>query len=144
MLSALFHASSAEATAAFARQTGEPCSACHMMSYGPMLTPYGRKFKLDGYVAGAAKKILPELVNPFSMQVVGSFTNTQQDQPGGAGSGFSGNNNATNDWNALYYTGRVWDKIGAYLQLNFNPQVTENISLAMADIRFADHANLLG
>lgn len=115
-----------------------------MMSYGPMLTAFGRKFKLDGYVAGSAKSVLPELINPFSMQIVGSFTHTQEDQPGGAGSGFSGNNNAVNDWNALYYTGRVWDKIGAYLQLNFNPQVTENISLAMADIRYADHTTLAG
>jgi hypothetical protein len=65
-------------------------------------------------------------------------------QTGGGGSGFSGNNNVTNDWNAIYYTGSVTDKIGAYLQLNFNPQVTENISLAMAEIRYADNMNLAG
>ena len=139
----LIRAAPVEATAAFARQTGEPCSACHMQSYGPYLTPYGRLFKLNAFTAGHAAK-LPDIVNAFSFQTIGSFTHTQEDQPGGAGSGFSGNNNATNDWNAIYYTGRVTDKIGAYLQLNFNPQVTENISLAMAEIRYADHTDLAG
>lgn len=134
---------SAEATPAFARQTGEPCSACHMESYGPYLTPYGRTFKLNGYQAGHANE-LPDLLNAFSGQAIGSFTNTQKGVPGGAAPGFSPNNNFVNDWNALYYTGRVIDKIGAYLQLNFDPQVTRNISLAMAEIRFADHMDFLG
>jgi len=31
------------------------------------------------------------------------------------------NNNVINDWTALYYTGRVTDHIGSYLQLNLNP-----------------------
>jgi hypothetical protein len=133
----------AHATAAFARQTGEPCSACHSQAYGPFLNKYGRTFKLNGFVAGHAAK-LPDLLNAFSTQVIGSFTNTNKGQPGGAGSGFSANNNATNDWDALYYTGRVWDKVGAYLQLNFNPQVNKNISLAMGEIRFADHTQAFG
>jgi len=139
----LLFAPRAQATAAFARQTGEPCSACHMQAYGPWLTHYGRKFKLDGYVAGHAAK-LPDLLNAFSTQVVGSFTHTQTGQPGGAAPGFGDNNNAVNDWDALYYTGRVWDKVGAYFQLNFNPQVGNNISLAMADVRYADHVQAFG
>jgi hypothetical protein len=35
----------------FARQTGQPCSTCH--SAFPQLTPFGRRFKLEGYTAGA-------------------------------------------------------------------------------------------
>ena len=131
------------ATAAFARQTGEPCSACHMQAYGPWLTHFGRKFKMNGFVAGHANK-LPDLLNAFSTQAVASYTHTQADQPGGAAPGLSNNNNTVNDWNALYYTGRVWDKVGAYLQLNFNPQVAKNISLAMGEIRFADHTEAFG
>ncbi len=70
------------ATTAFARQTGEPCTACHMQAYGPWLTQYGQKFKLDGYVAGHANK-LPDVINPFALEVVGSLTNTQQKVPAG-------------------------------------------------------------
>lgn len=114
-----------------------------MQSYGPWLTHYGRKFKLDGYVAGHANK-LPDLLNAFSVQAVASYTHTQKNQPGGAAPGFNSNNNVVNDWDALYYTGRVWDKAGAYLQLNFNPQVGKNISLAMADLRIADHVDAFG
>ena len=40
----------AYAIPAFAAQTGEPCSACHIGF--PQLTPYGRDFKLEGYIAG--------------------------------------------------------------------------------------------
>jgi len=136
------------ATTAFARQTGEPCSACHMQAYGPWLTQYGQKFKLDGYVAGNANS-LPDAINPFALEVVGSITNTQKDVPVGqyydnkAGQS-KANNNAVNDWTALYYTGRVTEKIGSYLQLNLNPQVGHSVSLAMADIRFANHASFQG
>ena len=34
----------------FARQTGQPCGACH--TDFPSLTPYGRRFKLLGYTSG--------------------------------------------------------------------------------------------
>lgn len=36
----------------FARQTGQKCSACHVGSIWPQLTPWGRFFKLSGYTAG--------------------------------------------------------------------------------------------
>ena len=144
----LFPCQDALATTAFARQTGEPCSACHMQSYGPWLTQYGQKFKLDGYVAGNANK-LPDAINPLAAEVVASYTNTQVGVPGGTyyanELGQSGrNNNVTNDWSAIYYTGRITNHIGSYLQLNLNPQIGHSISLAMADIRYADHAKIIG
>ena len=40
----------AKALASFARQTGQPCGACHT-DY-PGLTPYGRRFKIGGYTYG--------------------------------------------------------------------------------------------
>lgn len=136
------------ATTAFARQTGEPCSACHMQAYGPWLTQYGQKFKLDGYVAGHANT-LPDAINPFALEVIGSVSNIQKNVPAGqfydnkAGQSKT-NNNLVNDWTALYYTGRVTDKVGSYLQLNLSPQVGQSVSLAMADIRYANHANIAG
>ena len=139
---------SAQATTSFARQTGEPCTACHMQAYGPWLTQYGQKFKLDGYVAGHANK-LPDAINPFAAEVVGSVTNTQKKNDGdpyysNTSDQSNPNNNVLLDWAAIYYTGRVTDKIGAYLQMNINPQAGRYVSLAMADIRVADHATIQG
>src|SRR5260370_23252926 len=36
----------------FARQTGQPCGACH--TDFPALTPFGRRFKLGGYTLGGS------------------------------------------------------------------------------------------
>jgi len=43
----------AEALPSYARQTGQPCGACHT-DY-PSLTPFGREFKLGGYTLGGGK-----------------------------------------------------------------------------------------
>ena len=40
----------AQALPSFARQTGQPCGACH--TDFPALTPFGRGFKLRGYTIG--------------------------------------------------------------------------------------------
>src|ERR1022692_2415988 len=40
----------AEALPSYARQTGQPCGTCHTDFAG--LTPYGRRFKIDGYTDG--------------------------------------------------------------------------------------------
>lgn len=141
---ALFPVQNALATTAFSRQTGEPCSACHMQSYGPWLTQYGQKFKLDGYVAGRAN-ILPDAINPFALEVVSSITNTQKDVPPDQYYTHSkANNNAVNDWTSLFYTGRVTDHIGSYLQLQLSPQVAKTVALSMVDIRYANHATYQG
>lgn len=49
----------AEALPSFARQTGQPCGACHT-DY-PGLTPFGRQFKLGGYTMGGG----PFRTTPF-------------------------------------------------------------------------------
>jgi hypothetical protein len=43
----------ANALPSFARQTGQPCGTCH--TDFPALTPYGRKFKIEGYTTGGGK-----------------------------------------------------------------------------------------
>src|ERR1700747_990287 len=43
-------ARSAVALPSFARQTGQPCGVCH--TDHPGLTPFGRRFKLGGYMLG--------------------------------------------------------------------------------------------
>ena len=143
-----FLTSEAHATAAFSRQTGESCATCHMQAYGPWLTEYGTKFKLDGYVAGDAAKI-PTLLNNFSAEIVASVSNVASAVPQGS---LYGNNkyqsnaqtNVVNDWDAIFFTGRVLPKVGAYLQMQITPQTGRQIFLSMADIRFADHFNFEG
>ena len=39
----------AQALPAFAAQTGQTCTACHIGGFGPQLTPLGRAFKIGGY-----------------------------------------------------------------------------------------------
>src|SRR5438067_15493 len=41
----------ASAVPSFSVQTDQPCSACHVNSFGPRLKQMGRDFKLYGYVA---------------------------------------------------------------------------------------------
>ena len=41
--------SDAWAVPAFAVQTGQGCSSCHVGGFGPQLTPTGRDFKMNGY-----------------------------------------------------------------------------------------------
>ena len=42
-------AAPANAIPAFARQTGQPCTACHIGGFGPQLTPLGTAFKIGGH-----------------------------------------------------------------------------------------------
>src|SRR5471032_3617921 len=47
--------SPSSAVPSFARQTGMACAACHTVF--PELTPFGREFKLNGYVTDNLKQI---------------------------------------------------------------------------------------
>jgi len=68
----------AYAVPAFAQQTGQPCSACHIGSFGPQLTPLGRTFKIGGYTQtggeGLASKIplSAMLLPPLPIRVLDS------------------------------------------------------------------------
>jgi hypothetical protein len=46
-------AAPARALPSYARQTGQPCGTCHTDFAG--LTPYGRRFKINGYTAGGGQ-----------------------------------------------------------------------------------------
>src|SRR5450755_1409493 len=77
------------AVPSFAIQTGQPCAACHIGAFGPQLTPYGRDFKLHGYVASDGK----DHGLPLALTTQTSFTHTAAPQPGGAAPGFRPNDN---------------------------------------------------
>ena len=98
----------------FAQQTGQPCSTCHIGSFGPQLTPFGRAFKLGGYTQqggdGPAARI------PLSAFALTSFTNTNGSQPSPAANNFGRNNNVALDQVSVFLAGRVNDYIGGFIQ----------------------------
>ena len=58
---AVVDAPDANALPAFARQTGQPCGACHTAI--PELRPFGRLFKLGGYQQSDGEKVTPQLAS---------------------------------------------------------------------------------
>ncbi len=81
------------AVPSFARQTGMTCAACHTVF--PELTPFGREFKLNGYVLDNIKQITGididshqtlalNSIPPISMMVQISYTHTSTALPDSA------------------------------------------------------------
>src|SRR5215467_6897485 len=81
------------AVPSFAVQTGQPCAACHVGAFGPQLKPYGRDFKLHGYVASDGQNH----GLPLAMTTQSSFTHTSASQPSGAAPSFRPNDNIAID-----------------------------------------------
>ena len=98
----------------FAQQTGQPCSTCHIGSFGPQLTPFGRAFKLGGYTQTGGDGPLARV--PLSAFVLGSFTNTAGAQPQPPANNFGRNNNIALDQVSVFLAGRVDDHIGGFIQ----------------------------
>ena len=61
----------AKALPSYARQTGQPCAACHTAF--PELTPFGRRFKIGGYTDARRRLAGP----PVAAMYMPSFTHTQ-------------------------------------------------------------------
>lgn len=146
----LFEVAPANATPGYARQTGVSCQACHTVF--PELTPFGRAFKMNGYVFTNVKQLAPvseqntrtlvlsELA-PFSVQLQASHTVL--------GKGIPDSDPAVSDLSqksstefpqalSLFYTGAISDKLGAFLQLTWNPP-SNAVGIDNSDLRFADH-----
>ena len=130
----------ASALPSFARQTGMPCSSCHVQSFGPNLTSVGRNFKLNGYTQTDGKN---NNIVPLSGMIRASYTHTQHGQPDGAADRFGKNDNGTIDEAAVFLGGRLTSKIGAFVEGTYDG--VENVGvLDNTDIRFADHVNVVG
>lgn len=129
----------AYAIPAFAAQTGEPCSACHIGF--PQLTPYGRAFKLEGYIAGG---MFPTYKNFAAMSQIG-WTHVQDKVPGGLAPGFKSNDAWAAQQTSLFYGGALDANIGlgAFVQVTY-----DGIAKAWAwdntDIRLARPGRLFG
>jgi hypothetical protein len=152
-------ASSAHALPSFARQTGQPCGACHTDFAG--LTPFGRLFKIGGYTAGGGAyrtTLFPssdddkqkKWVPPISMMSIVGFTNTQAPlaQPTAP---YSTNNNTVISPVSFFWGGAITDHLGAFAQLTYNaPPVggfgndpyQSNWTWDNTDVRFADSTSI--
>ncbi|WP_085121531.1 hypothetical protein [Tistlia consotensis] len=126
----------ARAIPPFARQTGEPCSACHTVY--PQLTPFGRQFKLNGYTESTDSSPIYERLGAW---LQGSFTHTARAQPGGAAPDFGDNDNFAMNQASLFYGGKLADKIGAFLQGTYDG-VEKQWAWDNMDLRFADEATI--
>jgi len=127
----------AQAVPSFAVQTGQPCAACHVGAFGPQLKPYGRDFKLHGYVASDGKGH----GLPLAWTTMTSFTHTATPQASGAAPGFRPNDNIALDESSIYYAGRITPQIGAFVEFTFDG-VARQPAVGAADIRYAKEGQL--
>jgi hypothetical protein len=138
----------AYALPSFARQTGMECTACHTI--WPELKPFGRFFKLNGYVQSKSTKSY-EFPPPIAGGAQLSFTHLDKALP----HDFINSNWATHTMSSgndimslpqiftIYYGGRIFGRIGAFIQGTYDG--TDNsFMLDMTDIRYANSTSLFG
>ena len=108
-------ATRAAAVPAFAVQTGQPCSGCHVGGFGPQLTPFGREFKLGGYTLRTNSFNVP-----LSAMAVASYISTQKGQPSPPASSFRDNDNFALDQVSLFLAGGLGQHFGAFVQATYD------------------------
>ena len=105
--------SAALAIPSYSRQTGEPCTSCHVGAYGPMLTPHGREFKLGGYSDGKA-------IVPLSLSGTASFTHTAKKLSEPAGEHDGRNNNFALNEVVGWVAGRILPHLGSFIAIEYS------------------------
>ncbi len=123
----------AAALPSFAAQTGQPCASCHVGGFGPQLTPFGRAFKLEGYIQQGGDGWQGRF--PVSGMVLGSFSATRKDLPQGQQSrNFGVNNNVAFDQISAFLAGRIGDHSGGFAQFTYSP-IDGSVVLDNVDLR---------
>ena len=139
------------AVPSFARQTGQPCATCH--SGFPQLTPFGQRFKLNGYTIGGGVSFLdgsgtPEsYMPPLSAMVIPTFTRTsvRQDSPPTNVNGWPvghTNNNFDMQQASLFYGGTIYGNLGAFVQGTFD-RAQQRTFLDNTDVRLTETVKIL-
>jgi len=150
----------AEALPSFARQTGQTCSTCHTAF--PQLTPYGRRFKLNGYIAegggpngqsGTGGALFtPPL--PLAFMIQSTFTHYNRGLDGPVESiyavpspngGFPNQNNFLDlaQQSSIFYGGKVYGNLGAFVQATYGNSYSRVFGLDNVDIRYTDTFQIL-
>jgi len=117
---------------------------CHIGSFGPQLTAYGRNFKLYGYLWGEVKNPLYNL----SAMTFGGMEHTQEGlrqgvELSGTMSRFSSNNNWTPGQVSLFYGGRITENIGMLAQATYNDPA-DQFAWDNTDIRYVNGTEISG
>jgi hypothetical protein len=137
----------AHAVPSYSRQTGLPCATCHFAP--PELTPFGRKFKLDGYVFTTKPQVTDDkkdhnsalhLLEAFPLSVIfdASFTETKSPQPGTQNGNFLFPQAAS-----LFLAGAWTSHVGSFVQVTYDSQ-GDHFSWDNTDIRYANSGKLFG
>ena len=142
---------SARAVPSFARQTGMACEACHTVF--PELTPFGRRFKLNGYtidnlqqVSGTntskEQTLLLNQLPPLSMMFQTSYSQTQKAVPdSGVPDAQAKNGQVLFPQQAsLFYAGRIAPNLGAFIQMTYDG-TAGSFGWDNTDIRYAKMVN---
>jgi hypothetical protein len=142
------------AVPSFARQTGMSCAACHTVF--PELTPFGREFKLNGYVMDNIRQVTGidtenrstlalNSIPPVSAMLQISYTHTASALPDSAVSGALAKDGEVlfPQQVSLFYAGKIADNFGAFMQLTYDG-AADHFAIDNTDIRYARHIDLGG
>lgn len=136
----------ARAVPSYSRQTGLSCATCHFAP--PELTPFGRKFKLDGYVFTTKPQVTEDkkdhntalrLLEAFPLSVVfdTSFTSTKSPQPGTQNGNFQFPQDVS-----LFLAGAWGSHVGSFAQVTYTAQ-GNNFSWDNTDVRYGNSEHKL-
>jgi len=143
---------SAHAVPSYSRQTGLACNSCHYTP--PELTPFGRKFKLEGYTFATKPEINDDkgtdktkkdhnstlnLLEAFPLSVVfdTSFSATKSPQPGTQNGNFEFPQAVS-----LFLAGAWGSHVGSFVQVTYDAQA-DHFSWDNTDIRYANNSGKL-
>jgi hypothetical protein len=127
----------AEALPSYARQTGQPCAACHTAF--PELTPFGRRFKIGGYTLGGGDWKGP----PVAAMYMAGFTHTESPQDSPPAAGLRTNDNLVSQQVSGFVAGQLYGNLGSFIQITGNP-VLGGVIVDASDVRYADSLKLFG
>jgi hypothetical protein len=129
-------AKEALAVPAFADQTGQPCSSCHVGGFGPQLTVFGREFKILGYTVRTKDDTIP-----VSAMAIASFLHTAADQA--PAPHYASNDNVALDQISLFLAGGVSKNFGGFSQFTYDG-IARAFTWDNLDLRAVDQLTIQG
>jgi hypothetical protein len=120
------------AVPSYARQTGYACVKCHVGGFGPQLTPYGIKFKINAYTGSDHKG----LKIPVAAMIMAGITHTETDQVPPPTPHTNANDNFTINQICGFFAGRMTDDLGIFSQVTYDG-VGKATAIDNVDIRLA-------
>lgn len=133
---------------------GMTCAACHTVF--PELTPFGREFKLNGYVLDNMKQVTGidtanrqtlglNSIPPISLMMQVSYTHTGAPLPDSAITGALATDGDLlfPQQVSLFYAGKIADGLGAFVQLTYDG-LEDHFGFDNMDIRYVHHFSFGG